>query len=445
MAGHTKRPGWRPGVAPLLILMTIAFNGRLSWQFFDTGGSTADVETISSLPTTSRMLLLNETTLLETVDKLLKQRENSSKLLSKANELPKKTSSPTSSPPPLPPPPSSTTVQTAAVSKNMTVNVMFGMAGDKPGFINEWEVALKSILVNAPTDGDLHVHMICNKDAFFATRARIDELNIVGTRWRNQITITIYDVRSFTTEWLQFLTEKIRGHRLDARVTLGGYYRLLAHKILPPNTGHVIYMDTDAVIISNLNKIWRLIDKTKVIQLAALESLCSGFMLLNMDWFDTFWDKLDTLPNITHGGDQSLVVEFQRNFPELVGELPKDWNNHLGNGFRAFAHQLLPKRDTGAGFLHFNGFRPGGETYYDKGLSQYCIKGCNLTARNRKNFQSSWALADYYVRLSWEWAKYFGESTIRPDEDGHPLRFQLYDGGKRSLTYSSEKLKERKQ
>ena len=40
-------------------------------------------------------------------------------------------------------------------NQNRTVNVLFGMQGNNTAFIDEWEVALKSILLNAPVDARL--------------------------------------------------------------------------------------------------------------------------------------------------------------------------------------------------------------------------------------------------------------------------------------------------
>jgi hypothetical protein len=213
------------------------------------------------------------------------------------------------------------------------VNLMFGMSGARLTFIDEWEISLKSILLNAPVDAPLHIHIVANTVARKAVQERILAANIVGkttTKWRQPITITIYEVGAeMANQWGVFIREKIRGHRMDRRVTLGGYYRLLAHKILPPGTGPVLYMDTDSVITTNLNDLWKLVDYNKIIQLS-LAWVCSGFMVLNMDKLEQFWEGIDNLENITHGGDQTLVADFVETYPDKIGDLPSSWDANLG-------------------------------------------------------------------------------------------------------------------
>lgn len=313
---------------------------------------------------------------------------------------------------------------TATMTTSKTVNIMFGMAGARDTFIDEWEVALKSILLNAPVDAALHLHIVANLVAVKAVESRILNAGIIGTLWRNPITITVYNVEDKTKEWRQFILQKIRGHRMDARVTLGGYYRLLAYKVIPPETGPVLYMDTDAVITTNLNDLWKLVDPSKVIQLS-LAWICSGFMIMGMDKFDKFWEGIDNLPNITHGGDQTLVTEFAKTYPDQIADLPSTWDANLGNGWKHKSHWFLKRRQEGAGFLHFNGYRPDDQTYFTKGLMQYCSDGCPRTPVGKQDFQNSWGLADYYVRVTWPWVKYFGASTIAFGHEGHALRYKL--------------------
>lgn len=310
-----------------------------------------------------------------------------------------------------------------------TVNVLFGMAGGKPTFIDEWEVALKSILLNAPLDAKLHIHILANRAARDAVAQRIwQKAALPNSLWRQPITITVYDVEQYDAIWTDFIKARIRENNvIDSRVTLGGYYRLLAHKVIPKSVGAVMYMDTDSVVMTNLNELWKLVDRTKTIQLA-LKWICSGFMILHLEKFDQFWDGLDAQPNITHGGDQSLVVQYARAFPENVGDLPEQWDAHLGNGFKPFAHKMIYLRKDGVGFLHFNGFRPNWETFFTKGLMQYCTGGCPNIA-NAFKFHNTWALADYYVRVTWPWVRYFGHSNTAFENDGYPLKFEVLAEG----------------
>lgn len=315
----------------------------------------------------------------------------------------------------------------ASNSELDTVNVLFGMAGARKAFVDEWEVAMKSILLNAPLDAKLHIHILANKDARDEVSSRIAvKAALVDTLWRQPITITVYDVEKYEAEWTEFIKEHIRENNvIDERVTLGGYYRLLAHKVIPKQYSPVMYMDTDSVIMTNLNDLWKLVDRTKMLQMS-LKWLCSGFMIVHLDKFDHFWEGLDSLPNITHGGDQSLVTQYVRAFPDMVGELPEQWDAHLGNGFKQAAHKLIYARREGVGFLHFNGFRPAMQSFFTRGLMHFCTPGCN-DVKNHYKFVDTWALADYYVRVTWPWVRYFGHSTTELGNDGYPLKFEIVE------------------
>ena len=74
-----------------------------------------------------------------------------------------------------------------------TFHVLFGMMGEAPSLYDAWEVSLKSVLVNAPTDVDMHVHVICSQDAHNVVQEKIKEAELEGSRWRNQITISSYN------------------------------------------------------------------------------------------------------------------------------------------------------------------------------------------------------------------------------------------------------------
>ena len=195
-------------------------------------------------------------------------------------------------------------------------------------------------------------------------------------------------------------------------------------------------MDTDAVILTNLNDLWKLVDREKVIQVAT-GWICSGFMILHMDKFNLFWEKLDTLPEISHGGDQSLVVFFSKNFPESVGDLPVRWDAHLGHGFKIKPHHLFKRRPNGTGYIHFNGQRPETDTFWTHGLLQYCTGGCDVTPHKKRNFEGTWGLADYYIKVAWPWLLYFGESMIGFDEEGYILRFKIIEGTTRHPAFTS--------
>ena len=310
-------------------------------------------------------------------------------------------------------------------STRRTLHVMHGLQGNDKGFIDEWEVSLKTVLLHAPVDADLHAHILTNDAAHTAVLNRITAAGLNGTIWRNQITISIYKVERHHANWTSFLASKLRGKDLDKRVTLGGYYRLLASKVLDPEIGPVLYMDTDTLILANLNDFHKYVDPKYMFQVSATW-INSGFMVVNMAKFNGFWDLLDAVPDLDSGGDQTLVTVVAMKFPDVVGHLPEQWDTHLGHGFRKAPHSLIDKRDK-VGMLHFTGSRSG--SYFHGGFDQYCIRTpvCNRSPEARDKFYKSWALADYYVKLQWNWVKYFGESMVDSHGEGHALKVRLVD------------------
>lgn len=315
--------------------------------------------------------------------------------------------------------------QTKSSSDKPTFHVMHGLQGDDKGFIDEWEISLKTILVNAPVDADLHAHILTNNAAYRAVQNRINMAGLNGTIWRNQITISIYNVERYHANWTSFLASKLRGHNLDKRVKLGGYYRLFASQVLGPEIGPVAYMDTDTLILANLNDLHQYIDPTKMFQVSATW-INSGFMIVNTEKFNGFWDLLDAVPEIDSGGDQTLVSLVAEAFPNVTGHLPEQWDTHLGHGFRRAPQTLLDKRDK-VGMLHFTGSRAG--AYFEGGFDYYCTRSnaCGGNQGNLDKFRKSWALADYYVRLQWTWVKYFGQSMVDARHQGHALKLRLVE------------------
>lgn len=62
----------------------------------------------------------------------------------------------------------------------------FGLSSNNPGFLFEFEVALKSVLLNAPLKRDLFVHILADQDSFQA----LDDIDKSGT-CKNVMTMNI--------------------------------------------------------------------------------------------------------------------------------------------------------------------------------------------------------------------------------------------------------------
>ena len=343
----------------------------------------------------------------------------------------------------------STTSSDQHPQKRRSLHVMNGIHLDTESMLNasiidEWEVNLKSVLSNAPIDDEIHIHVIANINAAKLIERRINKQRIalLDSTWRNPTSLTIYNVESKIQGWTAFLNETLRGVPMDERISIGGYFRLLAHEILSPRGIHeVVYMDTDVVIIANLNDLMKYMVTTKqeneeMIWQYAATYANSGFMVMNMDKFHRFWELVQKLPKIEHGGDQTLLSTVVEEWPNstYAGVVPIEWNVHLGHRWRNKPDTLtrhIKMKKQMAGMLHFTGNL--GEKFFSGGIDKYCSpgdprrlgRGWGRQCESLENLPQSWGLAEYYVRLPWQLLTYFASSKIRNGESGHPFQFEV--------------------
>lgn len=91
--------------------------------------------------------------------------------------------------------------------------------------------------MNAPLDSNLHVHVIADMDASNAAHDIVQKAQLTKSVWRNKVTITVTNVESKLEEWTTFLRNHLAKEGTgdgwyDSRIGIGGYFRLLAHRII---------------------------------------------------------------------------------------------------------------------------------------------------------------------------------------------------------------------
>ena len=218
-----------------------------------------------------------------------------------------------------------------STSSTRTMNLLYGLSGNLTGFMDEFEVSLKSVLLNSPLDYDLAIHLIVDELAHVAASHRIlQTANLEGSLWRNNITIQFYPVQMATARrWIQEkITAALPGKSLDARITIGGYFRMFADELLPRGLGNLIYLDNDVVIMANLQDFWRSFEATNTFneQRFMYHNGCSGFMVIDFDRFHIFWRYLPQIPleRIDNAGDQHLIGLVSHFFANTTGQLPPE-------------------------------------------------------------------------------------------------------------------------
>ncbi|KAL3912102.1 MAG: hypothetical protein SGILL_007021, partial [Bacillariaceae sp.] len=236
------------------------------------------------------------------------------------------------------------------------IDVVYGGQGAHPGFLQELQASLKSVLLNAPLDTSLNIHFLVDSEA----QRAISETILVhlddDSTWktRQPIKITTYNVESYIPQWTRIIDETYQHFPPDLdwyRHTKGAYFRLFAHHILPDSVHQFLYLDSDVVIVANLQHLWRrqVLDgpnKAAFFQWGA--EWCSGFLVINKDTLGEFWNRvktydLVTLKNYTvreaqktvHQkglGDQFLLRSMAVTEPQLFATLPEEWDVSANDG-----------------------------------------------------------------------------------------------------------------
>lgn len=300
-------------------------------------------------------------------------------------------------------------------------HVLFALSGNHSGFFGEFEVALKSVLLNGPVDDPLTVHILADQDAYNAIGDLVfDKAQLQTWTCRNPIRIITYNVQRLEQEWKALVLSRMaRAADLTNasafRHTVGAYYRLFSGRVLS-NVDSVVYLDTDVVVLSSLDEIWnRYYNASALFQWG--KGQCSGFTVLRPSATETIWELFGKVSTETFAemlkpwpvvGDQFVLRAVNRVFPDRVGWLPPRWDVSAMNGPWKFKpKRLYPNRKEGVSMLHFNGGGESKEPYF----------------KDHKHFQSSkhWGLAKYYVDLPWSWAQQTLKSRIRRENAGYPL------------------------
>ena len=336
-----------------------------------------------------------------------------------------------------------------------TLHVIQCLSGSATGFIDEWEVNLKSVLMNAPLDAHMHIHTIADERAAAAVNKKLEIAQLTSTTWRNKLSITVTNVESQIETWVQLLELVLKpekGTWFDKRIGIGGYFRLLAHDVILNYTSTVdnddlrmaVYMDSDVVVIAGLNHLISALDN--VVAERGQDKNGdpnyplwtwkenSGFVAMDLVNFERFWSLAKSLKReikedpYKKKSDQFIMGKIQQNYTNEVGLMPDNWSVHIGHGYRQYPQSLFDKNKVDAGILHFT----GNINNYFSGqgiINNYCRtyggKGCRQSdlspGGDMDRMDRTWGRADHYVKLTWDWVKYQGLSKVRLGDIGHSI------------------------
>jgi hypothetical protein len=286
------------------------------------------------------------------------------------------------------------------------IQVMYGIAGDGDDTLHEFEVSLKSLLMSSPTDSDLTIHLLTDKAAHNAIGDIFQRTKIASWSMRNQVTIETYNLESRVAEFTDFIVSRTRTdmNYSIAKHSIANYFGLLAYKVIKPSTGFILNLDTDVIIMADLEALWKHVDESCQFQWASN----GGFVLFNLDREDEIWQHIGAFKKVTsskangHIGDQRLMDMVNISFPEKVATLPEEWYVTLSRLKKKGRLQKL--RRDGVGMMHLNGNQAVTESSF--------IATPQLRQKSEKD---GWGLAKYYIDISWSWAKFLAESHREGD------------------------------
>ena len=207
---------------------------------------------------------------------------------------------------------------------------------------------------------------------------------------------------------------------IDHSHTLGAFFRLWAHRIITMPLEHLLYIDTDVVIMANLEGLLRQVESRPNALFHWGEAMCSGFVVMNFQRMDEIWTlaKSSNIANISkqysqRPNDQLIYQAVNVTYPQEINILESGWDMAVAVRWR---DKQIEVTHPNLGMLHFNGGGSKKDAYF----------GDNKTWINMEKFQESWGNARYYVTLPWAWARYQSRMMTRPGSDGHMLNMYYW-------------------
>ena len=331
-------------------------------------------------------------------------------------------------------------------SSSHPVHVLLALSGDHPGFFLEVEVALKSILMNAPETTSLTVHIMADGPAYYALEDMFQRIQEIQ-QWKSNhpITIRAYDCSGYIPQWenkvrhlYNISLDKGRrkswyfNHSMEHH-TIGTWFRLMADEVLPKEVKHIVYMDSDVIMMANLQDLFNHISDDAYLHWGKMK--CAGFVILNVHQLQKMWyvvehayeTKLKILKrNLSLAlADQSFLAAFEYEQPEYVSILPDAWDNHLANGLYRYKKKLLQERPE-IGYIHFNGGGTSKSSWFfdEYGNFTFWVSAPHVYIRD------TFGLVDYYIRMPWPWAQYFSAAKIPKGQIGYNMTLEYISEGR---------------
>lgn len=331
------------------------------------------------------------------------------------------------------------------------VQIAFGLSGNHPGFLAEFEAALKSVLLNAPLERNMSIHILADQEAFAALKGIFNRTELSTWQTRNPTEIHVHDVTPDVPQMESEITDVFKAH--DPNVgwsagvvlhTMGAYYRLFIERYVSNiiSAKHILYMDTDVVIMANLEALWELVERQqRDILFHWGENMCSGFVVMNLERMNKILPLAKRSSLVEAVGtekftfnDQYIYRAINISYPNEVNVLPPGWDMTVTAIWQK-KNQPYDKKFPNVGMLHFNGGGKSKEAYFE-------LEHPEQSFSTKFILRDTWGNGKYYATLPWEWARYQAKSLVRPGSKGHSIQFFFSRGmqGGQNISESEESM-----
>ena len=206
--------------------------------------------------------------------------------------------------------------------------------------------------------------------------------------------------------------------------TVGTWFRLIAHVIIPPTVKHLLYIDTDVVIMANLEELWHEIELSPESLFHWGLDMCAGFVVMYVPRMEEIWtlaqeSPIDQIAKDFHdNSDQLIYRAVDVTYPNEVNVLSDSWAISAATHWQP-KYWTYEETFKGAGMLHFNGGGSNKNAYF---LQEKTFL---------KQFRNTWGTAEYYILIPWSWAQYQAKSMIGATSEGYSIKIRFWGSDER--------------
>ncbi|EJK64235.1 hypothetical protein THAOC_15051, partial [Thalassiosira oceanica] len=141
-------------------------------------------------------------------------------------------------------------VTSANAATDKQLHIALALSGREPGVFDEFEAALKSVLLNAPFERSLFVHIFADSNAYEELDGVLIRTQVTSWETRNQVEIHVYDVqhhiKSLEAQMLETFRPSFPNFTVSygtAWHTIGTWLRLYAHRFIEHDAENLLYID----------------------------------------------------------------------------------------------------------------------------------------------------------------------------------------------------------